>query len=80
MYAGVTRSGSRLFQAFSAMRTFCLAVSNVNGGNGGRDMVQGAFRSEMRQEWPVSEEMERTEGGKCWRDVSSVKSSDVLIG
>ena len=39
MYAPATRSGSRVFQAASAARTFCRAVSAVNGGNGGRDMA-----------------------------------------
>ena len=35
-YASDTRAGSRLFQASSASRTFCDALSRVNGGNGGR--------------------------------------------
>ena len=34
--ASATRSGSRLFQPSSAMRTFCAAVSRVKGGKGGR--------------------------------------------
>jgi hypothetical protein len=34
-YASDTRAGSRLFQASSASRTFCDALSRVNGGNGG---------------------------------------------
>jgi hypothetical protein len=29
-------SGSRVFQASSAMRTFWIAVASVNGGSGGR--------------------------------------------
>src|SRR5216684_3027574 len=36
VYANETRSGSRLFHASSAARTFCVAVSRVNGGTGGR--------------------------------------------
>src|SRR5437868_1686484 len=36
VYASETRSGSREFQASSAARAFCAAVSRVNGGNGGR--------------------------------------------
>ena len=32
-------AGSRVFQASSAMRAFCAAVSAVKGGNGGRLMV-----------------------------------------
>src|SRR5262245_52949750 len=36
VYASDTRSGSREFQASSAARAFCAAVSRVNGGNGGR--------------------------------------------
>ena len=35
-YASDTRAGSRLFQASSASRTFCDALSRVKGGNGGR--------------------------------------------
>src|SRR5215475_5949546 len=34
--AWATFSGSRVFQASSARRTFCAAVSRVNGGRGGR--------------------------------------------
>ena len=36
LYASETFSGSREFQASSAIRTFCTAVSYVNGGSGGR--------------------------------------------
>jgi hypothetical protein len=36
VYANATRSGSRVFQASSAMRAFCVAVCRVNGGSGGR--------------------------------------------
>jgi hypothetical protein len=39
VYASDTRAGSRVFQASSASRTFCAAVSGVNGGNGGRSFV-----------------------------------------
>src|ERR1700723_2570699 len=39
VYASDTRSGSREFQASSAMRAFWAAVSLVNGGSGGRDML-----------------------------------------
>src|ERR1700737_1503867 len=35
-YARATLAGSRVFQASSASRTFCIALSRVNGGNGGR--------------------------------------------
>src|ERR1700681_4744284 len=35
-YARATFAGSRVFQASSASRTFCVALSRVNGGNGGR--------------------------------------------
>src|SRR5882672_12148206 len=38
VYASATRAGSRVFQASSAMRAFCAAVSMVNGGSGGRLM------------------------------------------
>src|SRR6516164_6998266 len=38
LYASDTARGSRLFQASSAMRTFCAAVSAVKGGRGGRDI------------------------------------------
>src|SRR5262249_19073147 len=38
LYASDTVRGSRLFQASSAMRTFCTAVSAVKGGKGGRDI------------------------------------------
>src|SRR4051812_31943845 len=41
VYARATFAGSRLFQASSARRTFCIAVSRVNGGNGGRAGVVG---------------------------------------
>lgn len=34
--ASATLAGSRLFQASSAIRAFCAAVSAVKGGNGGR--------------------------------------------
>src|SRR5690606_26577861 len=36
VYASATLSGLRLFQPSSAPRTFCIAVSCVKGGNGGR--------------------------------------------
>src|ERR1700692_1963369 len=36
VYARATFSGSREFQASSASRTLLIAVSRVNGGNGGR--------------------------------------------
>src|SRR6266446_4146036 len=36
VYASETRSGSRLFQASSASRTFWMAESRSNGGTGGR--------------------------------------------
>src|SRR5712691_5471063 len=35
-YARATFAGSRVFQASSARRTFCIALSRVNGGQGGR--------------------------------------------
>src|SRR4051794_22330644 len=35
-YARATFAGSRVFQASSASRTFCIALSRVNGGKGGR--------------------------------------------
>src|SRR5262249_41611856 len=38
LYASDTARGSRLFQASSAKRTFCAAVSAVKGGRGGRDI------------------------------------------
>src|SRR5260370_38415765 len=34
-YARATFAGSRVFQASSARRTFCVALSRVNGGKGG---------------------------------------------
>ena len=40
-YARATFAGSRVFQASSASRTFCIALSRVNGGNGGRADVVG---------------------------------------
>src|SRR5215210_4394520 len=36
VYARDTFSGSRVFQASWAALTFCLAVSSLNGGTGGR--------------------------------------------
>jgi hypothetical protein len=40
VYAGDTFSGSRVFHASSARRTFSMAVSWVKGGTGGRvDMI-----------------------------------------
>jgi hypothetical protein len=33
-YAKATFAGSRVFQASSASRTFCTALSRVNGGKG----------------------------------------------
>src|ERR1700693_889420 len=36
VYARATFAGSRVFQASSARRTFCIALSRVNGGKGGR--------------------------------------------
>src|SRR5476651_150077 len=36
VYASATFAGSRPFHATSASRTFCAAVSAVNGGTGGR--------------------------------------------
>src|SRR5712692_7210311 len=36
VYARATFAGSRVFQASSARRTFCIALSRVNGGYGGR--------------------------------------------
>ena len=41
VYARANFAGSRLFQASSASRTFCIALSRVNGGNGGRAGVVG---------------------------------------
>src|SRR6476660_7016063 len=41
VYARATFEGSRVFQASSASRTFCIALSRVNGGNGGRADVVG---------------------------------------
>src|ERR1700688_3742983 len=41
VYARATLAGSRVFQASSASRTFCIALSRVNGGNGGRADVVG---------------------------------------
>src|ERR1700686_2007208 len=40
-YARATLAGSPVFQASSASRTFCIALSRVNGGNGGRADVVG---------------------------------------
>src|SRR5882762_9245014 len=40
-YARATFAGSRVFQASSASRTFCIALSRVNGGNGGLAGVVG---------------------------------------
>src|SRR5579864_8808052 len=40
-YARATFAGSRVFQASSARRTFCIALSLVNGGKGGRAGVVG---------------------------------------
>src|SRR5437016_5919263 len=39
VYARATFAGSRVFQASSARRTFCIALSRVNGGKGGRPGV-----------------------------------------
>src|SRR5579863_8261215 len=39
VYPKATFAGSRVFQASSARRTFCIALSRVNGGKGGRDGV-----------------------------------------
>src|SRR6266478_2472625 len=39
VYARATFAGSRVFQASSARRTFCIALSRVNGGKGGRAAV-----------------------------------------
>src|SRR6266852_5442165 len=39
VYAKATFAGSRVFQASSARRTFCIALSRVNGGKGGRAAV-----------------------------------------
>src|SRR6266446_98820 len=36
VYARPTFAGSRLFQASLERRTFCIALSRVNGGKGGR--------------------------------------------
>src|SRR5882672_185965 len=36
VYARATFAGSRVFQPSSARRTFCIALSRVNGGKGGR--------------------------------------------
>src|SRR3982074_1358416 len=44
-YARATLAGSRVFQASSASRTFCIALSRVNGGNGGRAGVLGVAMS-----------------------------------
>src|SRR5882724_10917561 len=38
-YASATFAGARVFQASSARRTFCIALSRVNGGKGGREDV-----------------------------------------
>src|SRR5688500_7639049 len=46
VYASDTRSGSREFQASSAARAFCAAVSRVNGGNGGRPFTAPSIRRE----------------------------------
>src|SRR6266404_6612935 len=40
-YARATFAGSRVFQASSASRAFCIALSRVNGGSGGRAGVVG---------------------------------------
>lgn len=40
-YAKATFAVARVFQASSASRTFCIALSRVNGGNGGRAGVIG---------------------------------------
>jgi catechol 2,3-dioxygenase-like lactoylglutathione lyase family enzyme len=40
-YARATFAGSRVFQASSASRTFCIALSRVNGGKGSRAGVVG---------------------------------------
>src|SRR6188768_2053982 len=47
VYASETRSGSREFQASSAARAFCAAVSRVKGGNGGRPGALTATSSEV---------------------------------
>src|SRR5688572_26774062 len=47
VYASDTRWGSREFQASSAARAFCAAVSRVNGGNGGRPCAAVFMRSEV---------------------------------
>src|SRR5215475_6693002 len=44
VYASATRAGSRVFQASSAMRAFCAAVSAVKGGSGGRLIGRLPFR------------------------------------
>src|SRR5258706_14131841 len=41
VYARATFAESRVFQAPSARRTFCVALSRVNGGKGGRADVVG---------------------------------------
>ena len=41
VYARDTFAGSRVFHASSARRTFCVALSRVNGGKGGRADVVG---------------------------------------
>src|SRR3954447_9741287 len=46
-YASATLAGSRVFHPSSAARTFWIAVSRVNGGNGGRfsaSLLIGASR------------------------------------
>src|SRR6267154_1645010 len=46
VYARATLAASRVFQASSARRTFCIALSRVNGGKGGRpDVVAVAMIS-----------------------------------
>src|SRR6185312_14497007 len=50
VYARATRSGSRVFHASSAARTFCAAVSAVKGGRGGRLDI-GSLRSLIARYW-----------------------------
>src|SRR5260221_14783989 len=42
VYPRATFAGSRVFQPSSARRTFSIALSRVNGGNGGREGVVSA--------------------------------------
>src|SRR5665213_2347930 len=56
-YPCATRFGSHKFQAFSASRTFSMAVSRVNGGRGGRGLL---MRSVLKIDFDVSQRLQAT--------------------